>query len=149
MPFIYRVQTWLQPYLPFVLRLGLGFIFLWSGLSKLLGDSNALGVCTNRSEAVSLVSSFVWLPIDPTLFVFVQSMAEVILGAMLMLGVWVEVAALFCVALFVLFFVLLGFPLVWKNVGLLALALAVLSAAPDRFRLDRYLGFFSKRGEHA
>lgn len=145
MHFIHRLQTWLQPYLPFVLRVGLGFIFLWSGLSKLLGDSNALGVCTNRSEAVSLVSSFLWLPIDPTLFVFLQSIAEVVLGALLMLGLWVELASLFCVALFMLFFVLLGFSLVWKNVGLLALTLAVLSAAPDRFRLDQRLGFLGQR----
>lgn len=137
MQFFIRLQTWLKPYLPLLLRLGLGFIFFWSGLSKLIGDSNALGVCTNRSEAVSLVSGFTWLPMDPMLFVMLQSIAEVIAGAMLILGLWVEAASFACLILFSLFFALLHFSLVWKNVGLSALALAVFTAAPDRWRLDR------------
>lgn len=140
MTFFIRLQTWLKPYLPFLMRLGLGLIFFWSGLSKLIGDDNALGVCTNRSEAVSLVSGFTWLPMDPALFVMIQSVVEVVVGTMLILGLWVEVASFVCIILFALFFGILHFSLVWKNMGLSALALAVFSAAPDKFRLDKRFG---------
>ncbi|GEM_PF-4621384 len=136
MSFVIKFRTALIPYLPLVMRLGLGFVFLWSGLSKLGADTNALGVCTNAAEAVSLVESFTWLPIEPELFVLVQSWLEVALGLMLMLGLWVELAAFVSAVLFLLFFALLDFSYVWKNVGLLALALATFAAAPDKWRLD-------------
>lgn len=133
-----NLQRVIIPWVPMILRLGLGFVFLWSGLSKLGFDANPLGVCTNRAEAVSLVESFIWLPIDPELFVIIQSWAEVLLGAALVAGVWVEAAGLLSAVLFLLFFATLDFSLVWKNVGLLALSLGVFAAPPDAGRLDRF-----------
>lgn len=130
------IRRWVVPYVPVIMRVGLGFVFLWSGLSKLGFDSDPFGVCTNRADAVSLVDSFTWLPMDPELFVVIQSWLEVLLGAMLIAGLWVEMAALGSVVLFALFFALLDFSLIWKNVGLLALAIATFAAPQDRFRID-------------
>lgn len=128
----------LSPYLPLFLRLGLGFVFFWSGLSKIVSPESAIGVCTNRDEAIDLVSSLYWLPFDPAAFVWVQSYLELLLGTALLVGLMVPLSALVSIIVFVLFFVILDFALVWKNVGLLGAALALLAAKPDKFSLDSW-----------
>ena len=134
-----NISTKLRPYLPLFLRLGLGFIFFWSGLSKIVSPESAIGVCTNRGEAIDLVSSLYWLPFDPEAFVWVQSYLELFLGAALLVGFWVPLSALVSVIVFLLFFVILDFSLIWKNVGLLGAVLALLASEPDRFSLDSWL----------
>ena len=134
-----NISTKLGPYLPLFLRLGLGFIFFWSGLSKIVSPESAIGVCTNRGEAIDLVSSLYWLPFDPEAFVWVQSYLELFLGAALLVGFWVPLSALVSVIVFLLFFVILDFSLIWKNVGLLGAVLALLASEPDRFSLDSWL----------
>lgn len=130
-----RLQTTLRPYVPLLLRLGLGFVFLWSGLSKFgVTGANQIGVCTNKGEAVDLVSSLTWLPFDPTVFVNVQSVVEMVIGAMLIIGWQVELATAVVAVLLVMFFAVLNFALVWKNVALLAATVALLGCEPDRFR---------------
>ena len=139
MPTLLRFQTALRPFVPFILRLGLGFVFLWSGLSKFGVDGNALGVCTNRVEAVGVLATYAWLPFDPEIFVTVQSVGEIILGLMMVVGFWVELATGVSFLLYLLFFFLLDFSLIWKNVGLTVATLALLGSEPDRFRLDSWL----------
>ncbi|MFH1867234.1 MAG: DoxX family membrane protein [Patescibacteria group bacterium] len=121
---------------PLFIRLGLAFIFLWSALSKLLADTEALGVCTNVDEAISLVGSFAWFPISPELFVLIQSWAELVLGLLLLFGLWIELAAAGTALVFLLFFVFLDFDLIWKNVALLGASLALLVLPADPARLD-------------
>ncbi|MBI5465822.1 MAG: DoxX family membrane protein [Candidatus Kerfeldbacteria bacterium] len=127
----------LGPWVPLALRLTLGFVFLWSGLSKFGLDDNAIGVCTNRTEAINLVSFYAWLPFDPELFVTVQSVGEIILGLALMVGWGVEVAAALASLLLLSFFAWLDFSLVWKNMALLGASLSLLGLPPDSWRLDR------------
>lgn len=128
----------LKPYLPLFLRLGLGFIFFWSGLSKIISPESSIGVCANRGEAIDLVSSLYWLPFDPEGFVWVQSYLELLLGLALLVGFLVPLTALVSIIVFVLFFVILDFSLIWKNVGLLGAALALLSSELDKFSLDNW-----------
>lgn len=128
----------LRPYLPLFLRLGLGFIFFWSGLSKIVSPESAIGVCTNRGEAIDLVSSLYWLPFDPEGFVWVQSYLELLLGVALLVGFWIRLSALVGVLVFISFFVILDFALVWKNIGLLGATLALLASESDKFSLDSW-----------
>ncbi|HBV33710.1 TPA: hypothetical protein DIC39_03795 [Patescibacteria group bacterium] len=130
-----------QNWAPLFLRIGLAFIFLWSSLSKLLANTDALGVCTNIEEAVSLVGSFTWLPISPELFVTIQSWAELVLGVVLLAGLWLDLAALATSVVFILFFIFLDFDLVWKNVAILGASLALLMLPADPMSLDSRLKF--------
>ncbi|KKS73969.1 MAG: hypothetical protein UV47_C0028G0005 [Parcubacteria group bacterium GW2011_GWA2_42_80] len=70
---------------------------------------------------------------------WVQSYLELFLGAALLVGFWVPLSALVSVIVFLLFFVILDFSLIWKNVGLLGAVLALLASEPDRFSLDSWL----------
>ncbi len=141
-----KLTARLQPFAPLALRLGLGFVFLWSGLSKLVSPDSAVGVCTNRAEAIDLVSTFGWLPFDPELFVWAQSILELVLGAALILGFMVPFAAVASSLVFLSFFALLDFALVWKNVGLLGASLGLLGSGGDRWSFD---GWFKRRAASA
>lgn len=127
------------PYAPLILRLGLAVVFLWSGVSKLASPEGAVGVCTNRAEAIDVVSTLAWVPFDPEFIVIVQSVVELALGGLLLVGLWLPLAALVSTLMFLAFFVIFDFNLVWKNVGLLAAALALFGSEADRFSLDSFL----------
>ena len=144
MPSLARWRQRLRPYAPLILRVGLGVVFLWSGLSKLVSIPGALGVCTNRAEAIDFVSTLYWVPFDPEIFVRVQSVAEILLGVLLAAGLWLEFASAAATLLLAAFFGLFNFNVIWKNVGLLAAAGALCVLEPDRFTLDSYLA----RHEH-
>lgn len=120
---------------PLFLRFGLGLVFLWPSISKLFAKVDALGVCTNRQEAIDLVASFWWLPIPPDIFVTIQSWLELALGILLVVGIGVDLAAVVAVLLFVSFFVFLDFDLVWKNMALLGAAAALLLLPADKWRI--------------
>jgi uncharacterized membrane protein YphA (DoxX/SURF4 family) len=128
-----------RPYTVLALRLGLGTVFLWSGVSKVIDLPGAIGVCTNRGEAIDFVSTLYWLPFDPEVFVRLQSVAEIALGLLLVAGLWLTITAAASAVLFLLFFGLFNFNIIWKNLGLLAASIALLGFEPDRFSLDHYL----------
>ncbi|MFH0873473.1 MAG: MauE/DoxX family redox-associated membrane protein [Candidatus Komeilibacteria bacterium] len=123
----------------FFLRCGLGFVYLFSGYSKLFAGSNGIGVCTNRVEAVTLVANYQYIPIDPGTFVIIQSVLEIVLGLILLLGWKIRWAGLISVILLLLFFLLLDFQLIWKNMALLGASLALVVTKENRWSLDRRL----------
>lgn len=133
-----KLSLIIKPYGSLLLRLGLGFIFLWSGLSKLGVSNNSLGICTNSAEAIDFLSSLTWLPFDPAIFVFWQSIVELALGIILIIGLWVEAAAAISVLLFLLFFFIFDFSLIWKNIGLLVVALAVWGEGAGKWSIDTW-----------
>ncbi len=139
MSFTSNLSAYLRPYIPLVLRLGLGFVFFWSGLSKIMAPDSAIGVCTNRLEAVDLVSTLYWLPFDPEAFVWVQSFLELLLGGALLLGLYIRLSAVVSIMVFLLFFIFLDFSLVWKNIGLLGAALALFASEQEKYSLDTWL----------
>ncbi len=107
------------------LRLGLGFIFLYSGYGKLFLGDDTIGVCSNRGEAAALVGNYTWIPIDPEVFVVIQSVLELVLGLMLVLGFKTRWAAAISAILMILFFIFIDFSLVWKNIALLGASMAL------------------------
>ncbi len=139
----------LAPYAPLAIRLGLGLIFLWSGTLKLVGSENALGICTNRVEAVNLVESITWLPFDPDKFVLVQSYLELLLGLVLVVGFRLRTAAGLSTLVLLAFFAVIDFDLVWKNMGLLGAALALVVLEPDPWVLDRWLARYRQERQPA
>ena len=121
------------------LRCGLAFVYLFSGYSKLFAGSDGIGVCSNRVEAVALVANYQFIPIDPENFVIIQSVLELILGLVLIVGIKIKWAALISAVLILLFFAFIDFQLVWKNMALLGASLALLVTNENRWSLDKRL----------
>jgi uncharacterized membrane protein YphA (DoxX/SURF4 family) len=67
-------------------RLAVGGVFLWFGLDKFVHPQNWFG----------WVPVWVWplLPFSPDTFMFLQGAVEAVIGALLILGRWVRLAAL-------------------------------------------------------
>lgn len=128
-----RISDRLHGFSGLFLRWGLGFIYLFSGYSKLFAGSDGIGVCSNRAEAVTLVGSYSFLPLDPETFVVVQSVLEIILGLVLIVGLKTRWAGLISVILMLLFFIFIDFQLVWKNVALLGASLALVVTKENRW----------------
>jgi uncharacterized membrane protein YphA (DoxX/SURF4 family) len=118
------------------LRLGLGFIYLYSGYGKLFLGDNTIGVCSNRGEAAALVGNYTWIPIDPQVFVIIQSVVELLLGLMLVLGIKTRWAATISTALLIIFLIFIDFNLVWKNIALLGASIALALTRDNAFSWD-------------
>src|SRR3989344_7219704 len=121
------------------LRWGLAFVYLFSGYSKLFAGNDTIGVCSNRVEAITLVASYQFIPLDPEVFVIVQSVLELILGLALALGWKIRWAGLISAVLILLFFVFIDFQLIWKNMALLGASLALIVTKENRWSMDNRL----------
>lgn len=126
----------------FFLRLGLGFVYFYSGYSKLFAGQDAIGVCSNRAEAAALVATYDWFPFDPEQFVLVQSVLEIILGILLILGIKTRWMATVSVLLLILFFLMINWQLIWKNMALLGASLALAVTRDNWLSIDAW---WSKR----
>jgi uncharacterized membrane protein YphA (DoxX/SURF4 family) len=118
------------------LRLGLGFIYLYSGYGKLFLGDNTIGVCSNRGEAAALVGNYTWIPIDPAVFVIIQSVVELLLGLMLVIGIKTRWAAIISTLMLIIFLIFIDFNLVWKNIALLGASIALALTRDNAFSWD-------------
>jgi uncharacterized membrane protein YphA (DoxX/SURF4 family) len=124
----------------FFLRLGLGFIYIYSGYGKLFLGNDTIGVCSNRGEAAALVGNYTWIPIDPEVFVIIQSIVELILGLMLIIGIKTRWAATVSTLLLIAFLLLIDFNLVWKNIALLGASIALALTRDNAWSWDERKG---------
>ena len=120
-----RISAKYHQFTGLFLRLGLGFIYLYSGYGKLFLGDETIGVCSNRGEAAALVGNYTWIPIDPETFVLLQSIVELVLGLMLVIGIKTRWAATISTALLIIFLIFIDFNLVWKNIALLGASIAL------------------------
>jgi len=116
-----------------ILRLGLGFVFFWFGLDKLLNVDNWLGYITPSLDKLIFI--------DINTFMFILGGVEIILGVLLIIGLFLRIVSV-VIAIHLFFIIIsIGFnDISVRNFGLLAIAVA-LSFNNDKFlSLDKVLG---------
>ncbi len=115
-----------------ILRVGLGFVFLYFGIDKFLHlEANA-----------ALVKSFGFIPINATFFTIFYGVLELIIGAFLFLGLFTRIAAglaTFMLASIILTFWFNQHTFLVRDVGLLSIALFLLLNGGGRLGFDRYV----------
>ena len=115
-----------------ILRIGLGLVFFWFGLDKLLNVDNWLGYITPSLDKLIFI--------DVNTFMFILGIVEIILGILLVIGLFLRIVSI--VIAVHLFFVIIfvGFnEISVRDFGLLAIAVA-LSFNKDKFlSLDKVL----------
>jgi uncharacterized membrane protein YphA (DoxX/SURF4 family) len=122
-------QELLKKYSPIILRIGISLVLLWFGISQV----------TNASAWIGWLPSFTssW-PISQTALVFLNGSFEIILGLMLILGLYTRVAAAL-IALHLLGITLsVGYNEIGiRDFGLFMAALAIALNGDDDWCLDK------------
>jgi len=119
----------------FVLRLGLGLVFLLLGINKMIKPEVWVG--------------WIPLPLKPLLadanqFLFFNGLTEAILGLMLILGIYTKLASMVSAAF--LFTILLFFgadDITSRDIGLLAMAITIMLLGPGELSVDEK--YFKRR----
>ncbi len=118
---------------PVALRLGVGFNFMWFGSKKISrGPDSFADTLADLGVA------------SPMLFTWLVIIAELIGGALLVVGLLTRLATLPLIATMIGSIVLvkaaMGMPDVGIDIALLAGLVALLLAGPGRFAIDRLVG---------
>ena len=113
----------------FLLRLGLGGVFFWFGVDKCLAPESWAG----------WVPVFIQdrLPMSMNLFLTGQGVGEAILGLFLVIGFLTRFSSFLCALILAAIVYFSGFNEVMvRDLGLLAMAVAILVAGPKALSLD-------------
>ena len=99
-----------------ILRLGLGFVFIWFGIDKLINPINWLGYIPPK------VAQLIFINLDS--FIFLLGIVELILGTLLIIGLYTRIVAFIMAIHLALVVASLGFnEIAARDIGLLSIAL--------------------------
>lgn len=94
----------------FVLRVSLGWMFFWAGITKVLNPEwTAAGYLSNAKNFVEMYDFFLSPQVLPIIN-FMNAWGLTLLGVSLILGVFVRISAPLGMLLMVLYYLPLGFP---------------------------------------
>ena len=116
----------------FILRLGLGFVFFWFGLDKLFNPANWQGYITPTLAKLILV--------DIKLFILLLGILELVIGLMLILGLFTRlVASAAAVQLLVIIVSLWFNEITVRDIGLFSIALSLIITGSKYLSLDKII----------
>ena len=119
----------LKEYGPIVLRISLSLVFLWFGLTGVF----------NTEQFIGYVPEFAYsLPISIESIVILNGIFEIVLGTLLIIGLFTRIVAfiLFLHTLIIMF--LLGYnDIAVRDFGIALATLAIAFNGPDNWSLDR------------
>ncbi len=112
-----------ESYAPFVLRLGLGFVFIWFGFSGL----------TNPDMWTGMVPSWTSVFGSAKALVQIHGVVELIGGILLILGIWIRpVSAILFLSLLQTLTLLSFGPIMVRDIGLTVALLSVFLAGEKK-----------------
>ena len=110
------------------LRIGLGVVFFWFGVDKFIHPDFWIGFIPGYMIPL--------IPVSLALFNVIQGVVETVVGVLLIIGLWRQVAAIFAgLILIPIIVVTFGFgtyDLALRDIGLLSIAV-VLAVTPETF----------------
>ena len=122
-----------RPYVPTVLRVGMGLAFVYLGLTQKLGDPGRALAVVEKYDLTAVV------PVDPGMWVLGAGLLEIVVGLALLVGFLTRASAATAFALFTL--TLFGLPddPVLAHVTLFGMASALFTLGAGPLSLDEYL----------
>ena len=118
----------LKNYSTVILRLGLGIVLLWFGISTV----------SNTEQWSQLIPN--WFPITATTTVLINGIYEIILGALLILGLFTRVVALLFAINLIMIISFLGYgPSATRDFGLLFAAISLAMSGSKILSLDNII----------
>lgn len=137
---VHKVEAWVEerterllPYVPVVLRVGLGVTFLYLGLTQKLANPGQSLLVVEQYDLTSVV------PVDPGLWVLGAGLVEMAVGVALLVGFFTRATA--AVAFVMLTLTLFGLPNdpVLAHVTLFGMTSALFTLGGGPASIDRYL----------
>ncbi len=110
-----------EAYVPFILRIGLGLVFLWFGLDKFV----------HPKFWMNLVPEFIanLVPFSLSTFNLLQGIVETVVGLLLLIGLWHQFAAIIAGLILIPIVAVMGvqgiYDIALRDFGLLCIAVAI------------------------
>lgn len=120
-----------KKYVSLLLRLGLGVIFFWFGLTKF----------TNIESWYSFIPPWLesLLPISVNIFLYSQGVIETLIGLLLILGIYVRKSAFLAALILITIIFTLGFnDLALRDFGLLMISICLMMLGEGEVSLLNY-----------
>ena len=121
-------------YAPFMVRLGLGGVLIWFGVDALLNPGVWSALVPKWILSISHLSA--------DTFMYLNGLIEIILGLLLLIGLWTRLIASLTALLLLGIIFNLGYgDLAVRDVGLLLGAISLICSGPGGGSLDSHKGF--------
>ena|SRR3989344_3651759 len=115
---------------PFLLRLGLGIIFFWFGITKF----------TNIESWYSFIPPWLesLLPISVNMFLYIQGAIETLIGLFLILGIFVRKSAFLAALILIVIIITVGFnDISLRDFGLLMIAISLMILGQGKYSISK------------
>ena len=115
---------------PFLLRLGLGIIFFWFGITKF----------TNIESWYSFIPPWLesLLPISVNMFLYIQGAIETLIGLFLILGIFVRKSAFLAALILIVIIITVGFnDISLRDFGLLMIAISLMILGQGKYFISK------------
>ena len=110
-------------YAPFMIRLGLGFVLIWFGIDAYLNPGVWSSLIPNWILSISHLSAFT--------FMYLNGALEIILGILLLIGLWTRLVASITILFLVGIIITLGYnDIAVRDFGLLLAAVSLIASGP-------------------
>lgn len=115
---------------PFLLRIGLGIIFFWFGITKF----------TNIELWYSFIPPWLesLLPISVKMFLYIQGVIETLIGLFLIFGIFVRKSAFLAALILIVIIITVGFnDISLRDFGLLMIAISLMILGQGKYSISK------------
>lgn len=117
-----------KEYSPLVLRIGIGIVFLWFGLTNIFNPQTLIGYLPKFVQT---------LPIEPLSILLLTGIFEVVFGVFLIIGLFTRLSSLLLFLHLVVIIIGIGYnDVAVRDFGLALATLAIFLHGPDKWCLD-------------
>lgn len=117
-----------KEYSPLVLRIGIGIVFLWFGLTNLFNPESLIGYLPKFAQS---------LPIEPLSILLLTGIFEVVFGLLLLIGLFTRLSSFLLFLHLLIIIIGLGYnDIAVRDFGLALATFAIFLHGPDKWCLD-------------
>ncbi|MBS3149144.1 DoxX family protein [Candidatus Woesearchaeota archaeon] len=115
---------------PFLLRIGLGIIFFWFGITKFTNVQDWLRYIPPWLQSL--------IPISMNLFLYIQGAIETLIGLFLILGIFVRKSAFLAALILIVIIITVGFnDISLRDFGLLMIAISLMILGQGKYSISK------------
>lgn len=120
-----------KPFAPAIVRLGLGLVFLWFGLTQIFNGQSFLGYLPSFAKQI---------PLAPLTLILLNGILDTVIGLFYIIGILTRLTAFVAMLHLCLVVIGLGYnDIAVRDVGLIIMSLSVMINGADYWTFDAHL----------